>query len=202
MFYAEDPRVYVDRVAEAYRFRKYIEALVRYHLYIDCTPMDGIDHIDTASLTRISVLASSAPPLNRNTELVITKCSLVNISLVNWVQLFIFILLNFDPTLEANKWCWSNYQIKHLLYSIICGWQAWRLSDCLGEGGQHGVPPVNESTSLWYDCWGKSGDICLRHASSKGRRELTLLRWDLVGICFGGYMSLLSKVNYQYRKTE
>lgn len=53
MFRGEDPRVFTQRVADAFRLRKNTEALVRYNLYVDCMPMEGVGELDQASLKRM-----------------------------------------------------------------------------------------------------------------------------------------------------
>ncbi|XP_070190635.1 dynein axonemal heavy chain 1-like isoform X2 [Littorina saxatilis] len=64
MFLAEDPRVFAERVAEAYECRRISEAELRYHLYVDCMPMDGVGELDQASLRRMLEWAQSAPGIN------------------------------------------------------------------------------------------------------------------------------------------
>ncbi|XP_060604387.1 dynein axonemal heavy chain 1-like isoform X2 [Ruditapes philippinarum] len=66
MFNAEDPRVFTQRVAEAFRLRKNTEALLRYNLYIDCMPMDGVGELDQASLKRMVEWARTAPGLSKD----------------------------------------------------------------------------------------------------------------------------------------
>ena len=63
---AEDPRVFTRRVAEAFRLRKRTEALLRYNLYIDCMPMDGVGELDQASLRRMVEWAKTAPGLSKD----------------------------------------------------------------------------------------------------------------------------------------
>lgn len=53
MFRGEDPRVFARRVVDAFRRRKNSEALVRYSLYVDCMPMEGVGELDQASLKRM-----------------------------------------------------------------------------------------------------------------------------------------------------
>lgn len=53
MFRGEDPRVFARRVVDAFRLRKNTEALVRYSLYVDCMPMEGVGELDQASLKRM-----------------------------------------------------------------------------------------------------------------------------------------------------
>ena len=63
MFKAEDPRIFAERIAEAYKNRELCEAELRYHLYIDCMPMDGIGELDQSSLRRMLDWALSTPGL-------------------------------------------------------------------------------------------------------------------------------------------
>ena len=68
MFRAEDPRLFAERVAEAFTARRLTEALLRYHLYVDCMPMEGIGELDQASLKRMTDWAKGAPPLAKDRE--------------------------------------------------------------------------------------------------------------------------------------
>lgn len=65
LFYAEDPRIFADRVAAAFRLRNVYEAELRYNLYIDCMPMDGVGELDQASLKRMIDWAQSAPGIDK-----------------------------------------------------------------------------------------------------------------------------------------
>ena len=65
-FKAEDPEVFARRVADAFRARAHTEALLRYHLYIDCMPMEGVGELDQASLRRMTEWAKGAPALARD----------------------------------------------------------------------------------------------------------------------------------------
>ena len=66
MFLAEDPETFALRVANAYRDRKSTESLLRYHLYIDCMPMEGVGELDQASLKRMTEWAKGAPQLAKD----------------------------------------------------------------------------------------------------------------------------------------
>ena len=66
MFLAEDPVVFARRVGDAYRMRELTEALLRYHLYIDCMPMEGVGELDQASLKRMIEWAKGAPQLAKD----------------------------------------------------------------------------------------------------------------------------------------
>ena len=66
LFLAEDPRMFADRVADAFRTRKVCEAELRYNLYIDCMPMDGVGELDQASLKRMIEWAQSAPGIDKS----------------------------------------------------------------------------------------------------------------------------------------
>ncbi|XP_052808511.1 dynein axonemal heavy chain 1-like isoform X3 [Mya arenaria] len=66
MFKAEDPRVFTKRVADAFRLRKHTEAVLRYNMYIDCMPMDGVGELDQASLKRMVEWAKSSPGLSKD----------------------------------------------------------------------------------------------------------------------------------------
>jgi hypothetical protein len=53
----DDPWAFADRVAQAHDRRCKAEALLRYHLYIDCMPTDDVPRIDGHTLERIFQLA-------------------------------------------------------------------------------------------------------------------------------------------------
>lgn len=64
LFSAEDPRVFVERIKFALRARENTEALLLYHLSVDCMPTwRGTPSLDTDSLQRIKKYALSAPRL-------------------------------------------------------------------------------------------------------------------------------------------
>ncbi|RUS78759.1 hypothetical protein EGW08_013475 [Elysia chlorotica] len=69
LFLAEDPRVFANRVSDAFRTRKVCEAELRYNLYIDCMPMDGVGELDQASLKRMIEWAQSAPGIDKSKNL-------------------------------------------------------------------------------------------------------------------------------------
>uniref|UniRef100_A0A4W6F8M2 Dynein axonemal heavy chain 1 n=1 Tax=Lates calcarifer TaxID=8187 RepID=A0A4W6F8M2_LATCA len=65
LFSAEDPRVFVERIQFALRWRENTEALLLYHLSVDCMPIwRGTPSLDTHSLQRIKKQALSAPGLS------------------------------------------------------------------------------------------------------------------------------------------
>ncbi|KAF5403840.1 Dynein heavy chain axonemal [Paragonimus heterotremus] len=57
MFLAEDPSIFAQRIATAYRERKLHEAGLRYHLYLDCMPNEGIGELSNTVLKRIIYMA-------------------------------------------------------------------------------------------------------------------------------------------------
>ena len=59
-FLAEDPRVFADRVAKAYRDRKRTEAELRTALFIDCMPIDGIGKLDDERIKRMIEFAKTS----------------------------------------------------------------------------------------------------------------------------------------------
>lgn len=65
LFLAEDPRVFVQRVVSANNLRKKTQALLRYNLYVDCMPVDGLRSIEDKSLGRMKQLAMSTPHLRK-----------------------------------------------------------------------------------------------------------------------------------------
>ena len=65
-FRAEDPEIFAKRVAEAFVKRKHTEALLRYNLYIDCMPMEGVGELDQASLKKMTEWAKGAPALAKD----------------------------------------------------------------------------------------------------------------------------------------
>ncbi|PVD29059.1 hypothetical protein C0Q70_11656 [Pomacea canaliculata] len=64
MFRAEDPRIFAERVAEAFESRHVFEAELRYNLYVDCMPMDGVGELDQASLRRMVECARTTPGID------------------------------------------------------------------------------------------------------------------------------------------
>ena len=66
MFTAEDPLNFAQAVASAHRARKHTEALLRYNLYIDCMPMEGLVELDPESLKRMVEWAKGAPSLAKD----------------------------------------------------------------------------------------------------------------------------------------
>lgn len=64
LFSAEDPRVFVKRIQFALRWREDTEALLLYHLSVDCMPIwRGTQSLCCDSLQRIKRYALSAPRL-------------------------------------------------------------------------------------------------------------------------------------------
>ncbi|CAF4290444.1 unnamed protein product, partial [Rotaria sp. Silwood2] len=59
-FLAEDPRIFADRVAKAYRDRKRTEAELRSALFIDCMPVDGIGKLDDERIKRMIELTKTS----------------------------------------------------------------------------------------------------------------------------------------------
>ena len=66
MFSAEDPDTFAQRVSRAFCLRRETESLLRYNLYIDCMPMEGVGELDQASLKRMTEWAKGAPALARD----------------------------------------------------------------------------------------------------------------------------------------
>ncbi|XP_051768758.1 dynein axonemal heavy chain 1 [Ctenopharyngodon idella] len=65
LFCAEDPRVFAQRVQFAQNLRQETEALILYHLSIDCMPVwSGTPTLDPASLERMRKYALSTPGLH------------------------------------------------------------------------------------------------------------------------------------------
>ncbi|XP_010013568.1 PREDICTED: dynein heavy chain 1, axonemal-like, partial [Nestor notabilis] len=65
LFLSEDPRVFAQRVVSADNLRKKTQALLLYHLYVDCMPTDGLNSISEKSLQRMNVLAMQTPKLRK-----------------------------------------------------------------------------------------------------------------------------------------
>lgn len=64
-FCAEDPRVFAQRIQFAQNLRQKTEALLLYHLSIDCMPVwSGTPTLDPTSLKRIRKYALSTPGLH------------------------------------------------------------------------------------------------------------------------------------------
>ena len=53
MFCAENPEVFAKRVRYAFKARRKTESLLRYHLYIDCMPMDGLGELSETSFMKM-----------------------------------------------------------------------------------------------------------------------------------------------------
>ncbi|CAJ1051390.1 LOW QUALITY PROTEIN: dynein heavy chain 1%2C axonemal [Xyrichtys novacula] len=69
LFIAEDPRVFVERIQYALRWRDSTEALILYHLSVDCMPIwSGSPSLDTYSLERVKERTVSAPGLRLDTK--------------------------------------------------------------------------------------------------------------------------------------
>uniref|UniRef100_A0A665VDT7 Uncharacterized protein n=1 Tax=Echeneis naucrates TaxID=173247 RepID=A0A665VDT7_ECHNA len=64
LFFAEDPHVFVERLQYALCSRENTEALIFYHLCVDCMPIwEKTPSVDSHSLKRIKKRALSAPGL-------------------------------------------------------------------------------------------------------------------------------------------
>ena len=79
MFLAEDPNVFARCVAHAHMSRAKTEALLRYHLYIDCMPTEEMTELDSDSLHRIVSTARSSPRLKQDQYVckVLSVCNIV-----------------------------------------------------------------------------------------------------------------------------
>ncbi|XP_048578532.1 dynein axonemal heavy chain 1-like isoform X2 [Nematostella vectensis] len=69
LFNAEDPMVFAERVAKAFALRRETEALLRYNLYIDCMPMDGVPRLDSSSIDRMVNWARDTRTLRKDDNL-------------------------------------------------------------------------------------------------------------------------------------
>ncbi|XP_071830856.1 dynein axonemal heavy chain 1-like isoform X2 [Apostichopus japonicus] len=69
MFAAENPTDFAKAVHDAFHLRKQTEALLRYNLYIDYMPMDGVGELDPETLKRMVKWAKGAPSLSKNKSL-------------------------------------------------------------------------------------------------------------------------------------
>ena len=68
MFCAEDPVTFSQRVFTAYELRRKTEILLRYHLYIDCMPTDGVPNITPEMLERITKWAKGSRVVQNETR--------------------------------------------------------------------------------------------------------------------------------------
>ncbi|PAA45958.1 hypothetical protein BOX15_Mlig009546g7, partial [Macrostomum lignano] len=68
-FLAEDPTIFAMRVAEAFAERQRAEAHLRYHLYLDCMPSDGLGEADKNSFNRMIEWAKGTPSLSKAKKL-------------------------------------------------------------------------------------------------------------------------------------
>lgn len=62
-FIAEDPRIFAQRVEKAFNDRKLTESHLRYELYIDLMPKDGVIELDQTSFKRMLRWAKNASGL-------------------------------------------------------------------------------------------------------------------------------------------
>ena len=76
-FAAEDPKTFAGRVAEAFYKRRETEALIRYNLYVDCMPMEGVGELDQASLKRMTEWAKGAPSLAKDKSYVMRQMMII-----------------------------------------------------------------------------------------------------------------------------
>ena len=70
LFAAEDPVNFAERVAKAYALRCETEALLRYNLYVDCMPMDGVVRLDPSSVERMITWAKGTRTLKNDKKYV------------------------------------------------------------------------------------------------------------------------------------
>lgn len=67
-FFAEDPRVFVERLQFALNLRKQTEALITFNRQTDCMPIwSGGPFLETQSLQRMQKFALSTPGLRQAT---------------------------------------------------------------------------------------------------------------------------------------
>ncbi|NXX96308.1 DYH1 protein, partial [Centropus bengalensis] len=76
LFLAEDPRVFAERVASADSLRKKTQALLLYHLYVDCMSTDGLDSINENSLERMKMWVLHTPRLKKEKRVLDSMCCL------------------------------------------------------------------------------------------------------------------------------
>jgi len=65
-FNAEVPQKFVNRLVFAHAAREMAESLIRYNLYIDCMPTDGVAQLDSEQINRIVSKALNTLMLKRN----------------------------------------------------------------------------------------------------------------------------------------
>ena len=66
MFCAEDPVNFAERVFKAYELRRNTEILLRYHLYVDCMPTDGVPSLNSETVERIIKWAKGIKSIQNN----------------------------------------------------------------------------------------------------------------------------------------
>ncbi|XP_050760847.1 dynein axonemal heavy chain 1 [Gymnogyps californianus] len=76
LFLAEDPQVFAQRVVSANSLRKKTQALLLYHLYVDCMPTDGLNSISEKSLGKMKLLAMHTPKLKKEKRVLDHMCCL------------------------------------------------------------------------------------------------------------------------------
>lgn len=52
-FLAEDPRIFADRIEDAFIERRKTETYLRYQFYVDSMPNEGVAELDSASFKRM-----------------------------------------------------------------------------------------------------------------------------------------------------
>nr|KAG5711096.1 hypothetical protein BaRGS_004740 [Batillaria attramentaria] len=70
MFKAESAEMFAKRLGEAYDRRTAAEKEIRYNLYVDCMPIDGIEDLDEAAWKRMEKKTLSTPGIRRHGEMV------------------------------------------------------------------------------------------------------------------------------------
>ncbi len=67
-FLAEDPSQFAARVASAYFAREATEAGIRYNLYLDCMPVDGLVQMSESAINNITYLAKDSTPVLKSVK--------------------------------------------------------------------------------------------------------------------------------------
>lgn len=95
-FDAEDPQKFVNRLVFCHAAREMAEALIRYNLYVDCMPTDGVAQLDSEQINRIVSRALNTIALKRNEFDTNQLLSEVNTDFARtMVRFFVFVFVCF-----------------------------------------------------------------------------------------------------------
>jgi dynein heavy chain len=117
MFCAENPDIFVKRVRYAFKARRKTEALLRYHLYIDCMPMDGLGELSESSFMRMLELAKGAPSIAKDYRVDLHVPTLKRQVTIDWCRAMNKII--FDKTIRADRATYSYILLPDPVVEIV-----------------------------------------------------------------------------------